>query len=451
MTLLHTFSCVLLVATAATASAAVNADSLASVADKAPANAVANLRAGIAMYSVGDAARAWKYLAKGGNEAQPFLAVLELEDYNFDAAAERAGKYLASKHDAASEGDALARKVVERADIGRTMLDRVEKVAVIDSIVVDKTSFFKAFRISAPTGRITDTSELPAGIKVTSPTSVYVSESGERMLWAQPDADGRMHIVEANHLADGSWEQPQSVGDHLQLGGSANYPFLLSDGMTLYYASDGEGSLGGYDIYVTRNDGDRFLNPQNIGMPYNSPMDDYLLAIDDATGVGWWATDRNRIPGHLTVYMFVPRELRDNYSVDDTPDLIDRARITSIAATHRQGENYRKYLDAVKSLRDNGSTTAEKQSFGFALPDGRVITDLDQFAEPEARDLMQAYLVQKDEYRTRMVELLTLRARYGKGETDLASEIRTAESELEQMQEQLRHMVNDVVKAEIRN
>ena len=29
--------------------------------------------------------------------------------------------------------------------------------------------------------------------------------------------------------------------------GNANYPFVLSDGVTVYYASDGEG-LGGYDI-----------------------------------------------------------------------------------------------------------------------------------------------------------------------------------------------------------
>ena len=166
------------------------------------------------------------------------------------------------------------------------------------------------------------------------PTTVYVTESGDRMLWGSPDAAGNVNIVESSHLADGSWESPHAVSDNLQLGSNANFPFLLSDGMTLYYASDGEGSLGGYDIYVTRNDGDRYLNPQNIGMPYNSPLDDYLLAIDDATGVGWWATDRNMIPDSLTIYLFVPQELRDNYPVDGTPDLVDRARITSVRATH---------------------------------------------------------------------------------------------------------------------
>ena len=450
MKLLNTLLCGAMIACGVTASAAVNADSIAAVPDKAPTNVTANLRAGQAMYSVGNITRARQYLSRGGNDAQAWLALLDLEGYDFDGATARAEKYLASKHEAASEADALARKVLEQAETGRNMLDRVEKVIVIDSIVVDKPAFFKAFKISAPTGRITDTSHLPSAIRTAGPTSVYVSESGERMLWSRKDASGKMEIVESNHLADGSWEKPHAVGDHLQLGGDANYPFLLSDGMTLYYASNGDGSLGGYDIYVTRNDGDRYLNPQNIGMPYNSPMDDYLLAIDDATGVGWWATDRNRIPGMVTVYVFVPQELRDNYPVDGTPDLIDRARITSIASTHREGESYKKYLDAVRAIDEASEHGGEQGDFRFALPDGRVITDASQLTEPEARELLGEYLNQLGEFNDLKEELLSLRARYAKGDTSLAFQILEAEENIEQMRTQLSHMVNDVVKSEIR-
>ena len=31
-----------------------------------------------------------------------------------------------------------------------------------------------------------------------------------------------------------------------------NYPFVLSDGATIYYSSKGNGSIGGYDLFVTR-------------------------------------------------------------------------------------------------------------------------------------------------------------------------------------------------------
>lgn len=43
----------------------------------------------------------------------------------------------------------------------------------------------------------------------------------------------------------------------------------MADGVTLYYASDGEGSLGGYDIFVTRYDSESssYLRPDNIECP----------------------------------------------------------------------------------------------------------------------------------------------------------------------------------------
>lgn len=43
-------------------------------------------------------------------------------------------------------------------------------------------------------------------------------------------------------------------------------PVCLSDGVTIYYATDGEG-LGGYDIFVTRynTNTDSYLTPENVG------------------------------------------------------------------------------------------------------------------------------------------------------------------------------------------
>lgn len=438
-----------LLLTASLPAMASRADSLALAADKAPSNAALNLKAGRALYEEGRHSKARAYLAKGGNDAQAWLAMIEFDDYKFDEATERADKYLASKHNAESDEHKAAQSILDRADIASTMLDRVEKLVIIDSIVVDKDKFFKSYRLSAPTGRIASPSELPKGMKAAKPTTVYVSENSDRMLWGQPAESGDIHIVESSLLADGSWEQPHAIGDDLQLGGNANFPFLLSDGITLYYGSTGEGSLGGYDIYVTRNDGERYLQPQNIGMPYNSPMDDYLLAIDDATGIGWWATDRNLIPDSLTIYMFVPQELRDNYPVDGTPDLVDRARITSVAATRPEGFDKSRYTEALKRLT-SAPEAASVASFTFALPDGRVITSLKGFTEPEAADLMEAYLEAKAEYDSRCKRLLSLRSRYAAGDTSLASEILDEEKELEAMQPQLRAMVNDVVKAETR-
>lgn len=439
-----------LLSVGASASAAVDVDALVAVAEKSPANAAANLKAGQALYESRQHAKAKTYLARGGNEAQPWLALVELEDYRFDDAADRASKYLASKHDVDGAGHRLAEDVVRRVEIARAMLDRVEKVQVIDSLVVGRDDFFKVYGISPSTGRIAGTMALPKGMQAAGATTVYVSEDGDRMMWGAPDASGSVHLVESTHLADGTWETPHAIGDNLQLGGNANYPFLLSDGMTLYYASDGEESLGGYDIYITRNDGDRYLNPQNLGMPYNSPMDDYLLAIDDATGAGWWATDRNLIPDSVTIYMFVPQELRDNYPVDGTPDLVDRARITSIAATQLPSKDYDAIRQNVRAAkRPVNSVTAGE--FALSLPDGRVITRLDMFTEPEARELMGGLIAEREDLARRKANLIGLRRAYASGDKSVADEIIREETEIADMAQQLMHLQNDVIKAEIRD
>ncbi len=443
------FLSIIMAFSAAAAMAGNSADSLAYAADREPKNAGLNLKAGQALYESGLHKKARTYLERAGNEGQPWIALIEFADYDFDKASETASKYLESKHNAESKGHEVAEEVVDRCALAVSMLDRVEKVIVIDSIVVPKKTFFEAYRIAAPTGRISDRTMLPKGMPAADPTTVYITEDGDRMLWGAKDADGKVRIVETNHLADGSWEKPRSVADNLGLGGNANFPFLLSDGMTLYYATDGEGSLGGYDIYMTRNDGDRYLNPQNIGMPYNSPMDDYLLAIDDITGVGWWATDRNLIPDSLTIYVFVPQELRDNFPVDGTPDLVDKARITSVAATRRQGEDYSRLLKAIRNTAPSHGASAEgTAAFAFTMPDGRIIKSLSQFTEPRAADLMRQYLAARDELEEHKKELNILRRRYAKGDTSVSDRILQEETTYEQLVRALNRMANDVIIAE---
>ena len=178
-----------------------------------------------------------------------------------------------------------------------------------------RKAFFRHYRIDPGAGSLRDASVLPDGVEAIEETSVFVPESGLSMMWAAPDSAGQAVIAEMSLLADGSYEP---VVCHPELNIEAEdgspvdalFPFLMADGVTLYYASDNpELSLGGYDIFFSRRDGDTFMQPQNMGMPYNSPANDYLLAIDEITGTGWWATDRNSPDSDsLTIYRFIPMD-----------------------------------------------------------------------------------------------------------------------------------------------
>lgn len=367
-----------------------------------------------------------------------------IEDYEASLAAQKKKK----KKKAADVPVVDYSEWQERIELGKSMLDRVEKIAIIDSITVDSASFFRAYHLSAPTGSIRDVSSLPKGLKGATQTTVFTTESGEKMIWGASDDNGHTHLVQSSLLSDGSWEQPTPLGDGLMLGANANYPFLMSDGMTLYYASDGEGSLGGYDIFISRNDGDSFLQPQNIGMPYNSPYNDYMLAIDELTGVGWWATDRNQIKGCVTIYVFIPQELRINYPVD-TPDLAGRAFITNISATQQDGVDYASALKAIKAIDDEEHSKAA--DFYFAVPGKGVYTSLNDFQSSAAKQAMNEYLAAQQELNTLSATLADMRLRYAGGNTKLATQILEAEQQQQTMRATILRISNSVVRAEIGN
>jgi len=234
------------------------------------------------------------------------------------------------------------------------------------------------------------------------------------------------------------------------MGGNAIFPYLMSDGVTLYYASDGDGSLGGYDIFITRNDGEKYLQPQNVGMPYNSPANDYLLAIDELTGAGWWATDRNAPEGKVTIYVYVPRDVRKNYSVD-REDLVSLARVNSIASTREKGRDYSEIVKRINSIGTNNATARGQNGFSFALPTGKVCKRMGDFHSVEGRRAMKAYLLYEAELERTQQRTEALRARYAKGDTSVAEDILLNESREQELRNELKAKAAEVIHAECDN
>ena len=328
----------------------------------------------------------------------------------------------------------------------RSMLNRVEKIEVFDSINVPADEFFKHYRLSPECGSLNPASVLPPDFPSTESTVVYEPESRTEMMWAAPGADESYKLVSSVALYGNEWDTPRAVGDHLGEGGDAGYPFLMPDGITLYFANDGENSLGGYDIFISRRNGDGFLQPQNLGMPYNSPYNDYMLVIDESTGVGWWASDRNRIEGMVTIYLFKPLEMRVNVDVT-APDLIDRARLTSISSTWEPDADYSELIQAIANISSESYSLRPQCLFG--LPDGRVITRVEQLHNADARMALRHYIDLENSMKDNAVHLESLRRTYASGDTSVGPEILRLEKQALDDAVTLRHASNEVIEAEM--
>ncbi|MDR0977255.1 MAG: hypothetical protein LBL78_05840 [Prevotellaceae bacterium] len=225
--------------------------------------------------------------------------------------------------------------LMERSRAHLRMLKGTEEVCIVDSIVVDKDNFLSAYRLSNETGTLESYNKF-FRTDANDAGTVYETSLRDRIYYAQKGKGGYYDIYKAWELRDG-WDEPELIDVLANDSTNANYPFVMNDGITLYYAADGAGSMGGYDIFVTRYDPDNetYLTPDNVGMPFNSPFNDMMLVIDEWNNLGWFASDRYQPSDKLCLYIFIPNATKRvyNYETTDKARLARLARIASLKET----------------------------------------------------------------------------------------------------------------------
>ena len=470
--ILLTLACLLgLAGSVATVATPLDVEEALTAARKAPRNRAAQRTAGDALYEAGRYKEAITYYLKSDNTGNLGAARAAFRMYNFDGARTYLSRYLDKRTKAERERDIAAsgndtdptETLAAQIAMGDDMLGRVEKVTVIDSINVPAEDFFQWMRLARSAGTIASADLIE---EIISPEMVgedeylvvpgYLTEEADRLLWAKGDADDNVTLYETVRLVDGSWGEPTELFSHASLfdaddgGDFVGHPFLMPDGVTLYFAADGDRSLGGLDIFMSRRDERGFLQPSNVGMPFNSLYDDYMLAIDEETGAGWWASDRNQIADSVTLYVFIPSEVRVNYPTD-TPDLASLARISSIKLTQEDGADYRALRRRIASIKQTAPKVKRDKGpeFTLALPDGRVITRYSDFTSARAREAMKEYLEAEAAYKANLEQLAALRLKYGQGDRSVSGEILRLESECETEDSRLVEQRNQVINSEI--
>jgi peptidoglycan-associated lipoprotein len=88
------------------------------------------------------------------------------------------------------------------------------------------------------------------------------------------------------------WGKPENLGETINTAGNEMFPFLHRDG-TFYFSSDSRNNLGGLDVFMTFYDGNKWLQPENLNYPLNSPKDDFGLVMNDDDSTGYISSNRS--------------------------------------------------------------------------------------------------------------------------------------------------------------
>lgn len=309
--------------------------------------------------------------------ANVYLYDIYFSQYRFLEAETAISKYLSSLGEVDEEVEECIYKEA-KAKLAMKMLDRVEDIAIIDSVKVDKWHFLSAYNLSRDLGKLALYSKVYEDSTL-QPQLIYYTGREDKMIFSNKGKNADLNLKVSYRLVDG-WSEASNLSSVLNTNYDENFPFELSDGVTLYFASKGHNSLGGYDIFLTRYNGtiNDYSNPINIGMPFNSPANDYLYVLDEISNIGWFATDRFQHPDTVVIYEFVPNKEKLLIQMDD----VEYKRLAAQLKVYRKA--HLKKDDAVKKVDD-----VEKTDLGinFLVNDGIVYTHMSQFRSEEAKSL----------------------------------------------------------------
>lgn len=324
----------------------------------------------------------------------------------------------------------------------KSMVGNTAKVMFIDSLVVDRHDFLSHIPLSAEAGMMIAYNELFDKSGQDS-SFVFANEFGTSCYYSEAENDSTRHLYTIDKLGK-TWSVPRRLAEldgGLQM---LNYPFLMTDGVTLFFAAKGEESLGGYDIFMTRYDAERarFYNPENYGLPFNSPANEYFMAIDDYNQLGYLVSDRYQPEGKVCIYFFEPTKSRNSFEADNITQeqLNSFATLSRIKDTWKFGNRTEAKKRLTAAFSGNKKETHAEQ-IRFVVNDEIVYHSLNDFKSPESKELFKKYLEQKNRQAKDEITLGQLRSNYREQPISQRQAMRT---KIIQLEKSIRHTQQDL-------
>ena len=320
------------------------------------------------------------------------------------------------------------------------MLSRCENIQIIDSLIVDKNAFLKAYTVGDETG----------SLEQTNTTVVYENQLKNRRFFAKKNETGLLRLHSQVKIQD-NWSEEKLLNIPTDLEADDNYPFVMPDGLTIYFASKGNGSIGGYDLFISRYNlnNDTYLAPNQMGMPFNSIFNDYMLVIDEVNDIGYFASDRYQPEDKVIIYTFIPNEQFISIESEDEEELRNRAKIASIRDSWSKNTNYSAKLQKLRADIEKERNKVKKD-FTFVINDNIVYYTLADFESDAAKKSFLQSKTLEENILTLEQQLDSQRKAFAQGSSSqkqsLRSQILTNEQKLETL-----HQTYDKALVETRN
>lgn len=126
----------------------------------------------------------------------------------------------------------------------------------------------------------------------------------------RPEGYGGFDIYISKKLPNGLWGEAFNLGPNINTENDEIGPFFHPDASTLYFASEGHNSMGGFDLfYSTVNIEDATSSiPKNIGYPINTVGDDVFICITPDAKRAYYSSFQKDGFGFTDIYLITLEE-----------------------------------------------------------------------------------------------------------------------------------------------
>ncbi len=162
-----------------------------------------------------------------------------------------------------------------------------------------------------------------------------LSADGKRLFFCseRPGGAGRSDIWVVEKIDKHTWGTPVNAGTVINTPYDEAGLYLAPDGKTLFFCSNGPGSMGGYDVFKTVFENGVFSQPINVGYPINSCAREGQISLTADSRYLYFSSDRKNGIGENDVYKV---DMLD-YAILEPDGVRKRADYGILKGTVREG------------------------------------------------------------------------------------------------------------------
>ena len=129
--------------------------------------------------------------------------------------------------------------------------------------------------------------------------------------------EGAKDLYYSRKLPSGDWSEAINLGSNINTLYDENFPYISTDGETLYFCSVGHNSMGGYDIFKAKWDKDAytFSKPENLGFPLNTSDDERTISFTKSGRYAYMDAIKKDGMGESDIYKITFNDIPPAYTI----------------------------------------------------------------------------------------------------------------------------------------